>query len=231
MRAFAAGLLLLAVAAQATARGADRRVAADPNMPPWNAVAKVQTTIGGRCSGVLVAPDVVLSAAHCLYNPRTRAMLQPVSLHVLFGFGRDTYRWHRLVRHFTLGPGFDMAKGAGQASDWARLELAEPVPVEPLPLAAGVDRGTAVALAGYNQDRSQILLADQRCHVLRTRTLPQGARLLVHDCAGTRGTSGGPLLVRHGDGWAVAAINIAAGPAQNLALQPALGPSGDPLTH
>ena len=84
---------------------ADRRIAVDPNQPPWTAVAKVQSNIGEHCTGVLIAPTEVLTAAHCLYNHRTRALLQPVSLHVLLGYQRAEYRWHRLVRRVTVGLG------------------------------------------------------------------------------------------------------------------------------
>lgn len=42
----------------------DRRVAVDPARPPWDAIAKVQSEIGNRCTGALIAPDVVLTAAH-----------------------------------------------------------------------------------------------------------------------------------------------------------------------
>jgi protease YdgD len=44
----------------------DRRVAVDPGQPPWDAIAKVQTNIGTRCTGALIAPGTVLTAAHCL---------------------------------------------------------------------------------------------------------------------------------------------------------------------
>jgi protease YdgD len=223
LRARLAAALALLLAAPAVVRGADRRIPVDPKKPLWNAVAKVQSNIGEHCSGVLIAPAVVLTAAHCLYNPRTRAILQPVSLHVLFGYERDQYRFHRRVRRFALGAGFDGRKGGPQPGDWARLELAAPVPIAPLPLLGHAPAaGTAAALAGYNQDKAQLLLADLGCHVLRVMPLPAGGAFVVHDCEGTYGTSGGPLLVRQGAGWAVAAIAIAASRSENLALAPPL---------
>jgi protease YdgD len=44
----------------------DRRVVVDPGQPPWDTIAKVQTNIGTRCTGALIAPAIVLTAAHCL---------------------------------------------------------------------------------------------------------------------------------------------------------------------
>jgi protease YdgD len=221
LRLSAATAALLIAGTAATAQISDPRVPVNPNEPPWNAVAKVQTNIGTKCTGVLIASTVVLTAAHCLYNPRTRAMLQPVSLHVLFGFERDAYRWHRLVYAAATG-GFDASSQRPQSSDWAQLVLAEPVPLPPLPVAGKPPLiGTAVALAGYNQDRAQLLMAGLNCHLRGTDLQPDGAAFLIHDCAGTRGTSGGPLLARQqGGGWTVVGINIAAGRNDNIALLP-----------
>jgi protease YdgD len=219
-----AAALALSLLAAVAAHAGDRRVSVDPNVPPWNAIAKVQTNIGEHCSGVLVGPSVVLTAAHCLYNPRTRALLQSVSLHVLFGFERDAYRWHRRVARIAVGPGFDGARGPAQPGDWAQLELTETVPVTPLPLFEGiVAPGMAAVLAGYNQDRAQLLMVDRDCHVLRVAAISGGASFVFHDCAATRGTSGAPLLTRRDGGWAVIALNIAASRAENLALSAQFG--------
>jgi protease YdgD len=214
--------VLLWIAGSNGAAGADRRAVVDPNRPPWDAVVKVQTNIGARCTGVLIAPAMILTAAHCLYNPRTLAFLEPVSLHVLVGYQRGVYRWHRLVSRFDIGSGFARGKRPPIA-DWARLELAEPIPnaVAPLPLAKIEPlAGMAVALAGYNQDRAQLLLADLACHVIRAVGEGRGT-LIAHDCAATRGTSGAPLLLRQNGVWAVLGINIAAGKETNLALSTA----------
>ncbi|MDO9708791.1 trypsin-like serine protease [Paracraurococcus lichenis] len=53
--------------------------AADPRRPvgmtqrPWRALGRVQLETGGLCTGALVGPRLVLTVAHCLVAPRTRA--------------------------------------------------------------------------------------------------------------------------------------------------------------
>ena len=196
----------------------ERRVAVDPNLPPWNSIARVQTNIGSRCTGVLIASDIVLTAAHCLYNRRTHRLLQAGSLHVLLGYQRSTYRWHRLVARYVSGPGFDGGLRQAQSADWARLYLAEPVAAPPLPVAPEApEAGTEITLAGYNQDRTELLMADPSCRLTGGASLP-GGTFLTHDCAATRGTSGGPLLTRRGAGWAVVGLNIGVGATANIAL-------------
>jgi protease YdgD len=199
----------------------DRRLAVDVRLPPWNAIAKVQTNIATRCTGALVTPDTVMTAGHCLYNRRTHALLQPGSLHVLFGYERGGYFQHAQVVRYVVGGGFDGAEPARHpASDWARLELAEAVPpaIEPLRLSKELPvPGTAVALPGYSQDRIHLLMADTSCRIIGISMI-RGDRLLTHDCSATRGTSGGPLLARRGDHWEAVGINIAVTASANIAL-------------
>jgi hypothetical protein len=154
------------------------------------------------------------------YNRRTRTMLQAGSLHVLLGYNRGDYRWHRMVARYTVGPGFEGSKDGLQDSDWARLELDGTIPelVAPLPILTVLPPpGATIAVAGYNQDRAQVLMADLSCHVTGT-ALAGGKLFIAHDCDATRGTSGGPLLIQRGSGWAIIGINIGAAVGANLAV-------------
>lgn len=188
----------------------DRRVPVPVGEAPWRSLVRVQTNLGGRCTGAVVAPTRVLTAAHCLFNGRTRRFFPDSSLHVLFGYERGDYSRHVGVTAIATDPAYDPAAGRPDPSaDWAVLTLGEPAPADapPLPLLARpAPAGMAAMLGGYSQDRAQILMADRECRILGA-----GGGLIIHDCDATRGTSGGPLLVRAEDGWAVAGVGVAAG--------------------
>jgi protease YdgD len=187
----------------------DPRRPANLRLAPWDALGRVQTELGGRCTGVMVAPDRVLTAAHCLIAPRSRNFVQPGSVHFLLGYDRGRWTAQARVREFITGEGYG-ADGP-IAADWALLTLerriVEPRRVLPLLRTLPPPR-TPVMLGGYQQDRPEVLMADADCRIIGAQRAADGRPVMVHDCAGTRGASGAPLLAQlpDGGGWAVAGV-------------------------
>ncbi|AOX21149.1 hypothetical protein A0U90_02845 [Kozakia baliensis] len=185
--------------------GAGVRHNVDVSKNPWRILGRVQTELGTRCTGFLVAPSVIETAAHCLWLPQTEHYVQPSSVHFLLGYDAGDFRATARGVRIIIPPGYDphYEIRTGQA-DHATIILDHPVVSnrEILPLIAP-SVGQQAMLAGYEQDRGEIAFGDVHCRITAIR-----GRLLDHDCAATHGASGAPLLLLGPQGWGIGGIDI-----------------------
>ena len=176
---------------------------------PWAALARVQVPGASRCTAFLIDPRTAVTAAHCLYSRPLGRIVPASAVHVLVGYVQGA-AIHRVAASLATYPGY---QPGGTAPDLAVIRFAEPA-ASPDRVLALVDApappGTPLVLGGYGQDRNEVLTVDAACSVQGYAATAQGAAL-VHDCVGTHGTSGAPLLARVQDGpWAVAGVQVAA---------------------
>jgi protease YdgD len=197
MKALATCLLVLSGAAAAEENSGLDELRSREELRGFEPVGRVDVENGGFCTGALIAPDLVLTAGHCVVEKDGSAV----------DAGRITFRpglsygaalvEAKVVRtivdpdYRNIEPSpFEMIE-----RDVALLELADPIPtslISPF-VVARPSNGDEVSVVSYAEGREEALSWQRVCHVVGR----QGP-LIGFDCDVTFGSSGAPVLDRSG---------------------------------
>lgn len=167
----------------------------------WEAVGRLEISGKAFCTGALIAPDVVLTAAHCLYDAATGARVPVEEIQFLAGWRNGRAAAYRRVRKAVAHPDYAYTGPSDSSrvrNDLALVQLQHPIrntTISPFATDTRPATGDRVGVVSYAHDRSEAPSLQELCQVVARQD-----GMLILSCSVDFGASGSPVFSFDDDG-------------------------------